>query len=219
MWSLLRRTALPPAATETLVEPMRRMRGRTKTVVDEMDYFYCISHEEFYFQPDGPLISSRTPSGQAPIFDVDAPVQAKPLNGRRTRLTFNGYIRKERLRAIVKGMNPKSVTVTEGHVSASEARRVRDAATEALKAVRWRRKETMVLLQGFTITINHPARAVPSKTDGHFHLYVDSIINFNDSLRLAEALGWVDPRHIRISRASGCWYVRAPVNSEEATHG
>lgn len=57
-----------------------------------------------------------------------------------------------------------------------------------------------------SLTLTLPIRAVPSRTAGHVHLYVDVPMSFDRTVKLAKALAClVDPRHIRISRKSKAW--------------
>lgn len=62
------------------------------------------------------------------------------------------------------------------------------------------------------IDIDMPIRCVPSKTEGHFHLFIEKELSWNqyaDLLNTLERVGIVEPGYARAALAAGMTFVRS----------
>lgn len=63
------------------------------------------------------------------------------------------------------------------------------------------------------LDIDFPARLVPSSTEGHFHLYLDSYVAWDKYLRVLEALadaGLIERGYYEVAKIRKATFVRKP---------
>ena len=148
----------------------------------------------------GPLICSRMAyrSGDqhAPVFDVDLPMVAVRQAGGGCGLVLTGLLGRTRLRSLWQGLG---FLRRHGYLRAEDLPVVRAQLRAAMESGPGSR---------LVLPLSFPARAVPSTNPQHRHLYVDMVMPFKESVRLAGALGFVDADHIARSRRLGRWEVR-----------
>lgn len=148
----------------------------------------------------GPMICSRMAyrSGDqhAPVFDVDLPVVAVRQSGGGAGVVLTGLLGPTRLRRLWQGLR---FLGQHGFVREEDVPVVRRQLRAAMESDPSGR---------LVLPLSFPARTVPSANPDHRHLYVDLVMPFAQSVRLAKALGFVDPDHIARSRQLGQWQVR-----------
>lgn len=72
------------------------------------------------------------------------------------------------------------------------------------------------------IDIDVPIRAFPSSTPGHFHLYIDHAIEWNDYVNLLKTMaivGIVEAGYVDASIQRGATHVRLPWIKKEQSNG
>lgn len=137
------------------------------------------------------LIGSLTSNGlHAPVLDIDFPASINALSGKRTMITLakppNGF-----------PIFLRRSLVNCGFVFPSEAER----------SVKLTEMNTTL------ITLNVPAKLVPSKTDNHHHLYIDHETTweqFYDLLFSLEKIGFIDDDFFQMCSHSEQSFVRVP---------
>lgn len=63
------------------------------------------------------------------------------------------------------------------------------------------------------LDVDLPCALVPSTTPGHFHLYIDKEMPWNDYIQLLDILAWlgiVEPGYVNAAKSRGATFVRAP---------
>lgn len=179
-------------------DPMRRLRGHTGS---QPGWGRQRGGAEAWFsEARGPLICSRMAyrSGDqhAPVFDVNLPMVAVRQAGGGSGLVLTGLLGPTRLRRLGQGL---AFLRRHGFVRDEDAPVVRGQLRAAMESDVGGR---------LVLPLSCPARTVPSANPDHRHLYVDMVMPFAETLRLARALGFVDPDHIARSRRLGQWQVR-----------
>jgi hypothetical protein len=179
-------------------DPMRRLRGHTGSRPGWGRHRSEV--EAWVSEARGPLICSRMAyrSGDqhAPVFDVDLPVVAVRQAGGGSGVVLTGLLGPTRLRRLGQGL---AFLRRHGFVRDEDAQVVRGQLRAAMESDMGGR---------LVLPLSCPARTVPSANPDHRHLYVDMVMPFAESVRLARALGFVDPDHIARSRRMGQWQVR-----------
>jgi len=158
--------------------------------------------------PDGPLISSlchgawetskdreRLPQGErhAPIFDLDAPATLMSL-GRGGHLVVRASVTMPAYAATLKLME------RFGLVLPGSAFDVETHMTRRPHGIRGYRAQGVDVLSEAVFPLIVPAKLIPSSTEGHFHLYLETEMVWEDYLSLMRSMveagllekGWVD---------------------------
>lgn len=182
-------------------DPMRRLRGHTGCPPDWGRRQDRRGRDASWVpEKRGPLICSRMAyrSGDqhAPVFDVDLPLVAVRQAGGGSGLVLTGLLGTSRLRGLWQGL---AFLRRHGYVRDEDVPVVQAQLRTAMDSDPAGR---------LVLPLCVPARTVPSANPRHRHLYVDTVMSFAESVRLAKALGFVDPDHIARCRRLGRWEVR-----------
>lgn len=164
-----------------------RRRGRFETD-DQIDGYEVITVDVWAWNDSGDLLTSTLPDGQhAPVLDIDQPIRVSTdVHGQPTILHAN-------LRPTVAYRIARRL----GGLGLIDAEQVEHYRAQAPFRAQFSRQRIDV-----AYLLPFPMVARPSRTQGHFHLYVETAMTWDAAIDLVDALRglvdakWADTRTI-----------------------
>jgi hypothetical protein len=154
------------------------------------------------------LVSSLCENGRhAPAIDLDLPASLSRSCRGESYLTLNKVVDWGRYVAVVEAMEACGLVVTSGSWWAA----VRYHRSPSAGVYRTIGKRGEIIAPSFRLIVS--AELVPSSTPGHFHLYLDAELAWEDYRRLLEAMtlaGLVERGYYDISCVQQMTLLRKP---------
>jgi len=158
------------------------------------------------FEPDpekGWLVSSRLPDGRhAPAIDIDFPARLE-WNGERYVLLLERPVSSEKLMFVQRVMMDADLTTYDSY-----ERSERDLKSPPAGIIGDRAPDGHPCA---TFDLAVPARLIPSRTEGHFHLYLEKTLEWMDYERLLRAMteaGFVEQGFYKMALRRGMTMLR-----------